>query len=355
MAKQIKIKDIAQMAGVSAGTVDRVLHNRGNVSYSSREAVERVLADVDYRYNIHTSAVSLKKGYRIAITTPAAGKGEYWGSIVEGFRHALEEYSDINIDCRYFFYNQFDVYSCRSAFSGIAEEHPDAVIIGPTFISETVALCSKLDEAGIPYAFVDSAIEDTRPFASYSTDQHACGAIIGRLLCSMTPPDSSIAIFSTRRVGNRRANNSLERMKGFMDYMDSSGRTGHVKEASFSALDPEDNEKDVTDFLRANPDVKGIAVMNSRGYIIADILKANGIEDVKIVSFDLTHSNSRCLQDGGIAALLCQRPQLQGFNAVKAAINRLIYKNVHDNPHRLMPIDIIFRENLPYYREIIPD
>ena len=50
MAKQIKVKDIAQMAGVSAGTVDRVLHKRGNVSAKSREAVEKVLSEVGYKY-----------------------------------------------------------------------------------------------------------------------------------------------------------------------------------------------------------------------------------------------------------------------------------------------------------------
>ena len=36
------IKDIAQMAGVSAGTVDRVLHNRGDVSQKSKEKVQKV-------------------------------------------------------------------------------------------------------------------------------------------------------------------------------------------------------------------------------------------------------------------------------------------------------------------------
>ena len=61
MAKQVKIKDIARMAGVSAGTVDRILHNRGNVSPKSREAVERILAQLDYKFNIHTSAVSFRK------------------------------------------------------------------------------------------------------------------------------------------------------------------------------------------------------------------------------------------------------------------------------------------------------
>ena len=37
------IKDIARMSGVSAGTVDRVLHNRGDVSVSSREKVAKLL------------------------------------------------------------------------------------------------------------------------------------------------------------------------------------------------------------------------------------------------------------------------------------------------------------------------
>ena len=77
MAKQIKIKDIARMAGVSAGTVDRILHNRGNVSASSRAAVEKVLAEVDYKYNIHASAISRRKEYKIDIVIPTALGGEY--------------------------------------------------------------------------------------------------------------------------------------------------------------------------------------------------------------------------------------------------------------------------------------
>jgi LacI family transcriptional regulator len=43
MQWKIRIKDIAEMAGVSPGTVDRILHNRGNVSEPARIAVEEVL------------------------------------------------------------------------------------------------------------------------------------------------------------------------------------------------------------------------------------------------------------------------------------------------------------------------
>ena len=156
MARQVKIKDIAQLAGVSAGTVDRILHNRGNVSEKSRKAVEKVLAEVGYKYNIHTSAISFRKVVKIFITIPTVSTGEYWGTVKDGIEHALEEFSDISIDCTYSFYNQFDVYSCRQAFEIIPDEKPDAVIIGQTFAEETQILCTKLDESGIPYVFVDS-------------------------------------------------------------------------------------------------------------------------------------------------------------------------------------------------------
>jgi LacI family transcriptional regulator len=125
MAKKVKIKEIAEMAGVSAGTVDRILHNRGKVSAQSREAVEKVLAEVGYKYNIHLSAMSFRKELNIHICIPMANSGEYWGTVKDGLEQALEEYHDINIRPHYFFYNQYDVYSCRDAYQQVGAEGAD--------------------------------------------------------------------------------------------------------------------------------------------------------------------------------------------------------------------------------------
>ena len=75
MQRKIRIKDIAEMSGVSVGTVDRILHNRGNVSESARIAVEEVLKKVNYRPNIHISGLSLKRKYKIILTTPEVSIG----------------------------------------------------------------------------------------------------------------------------------------------------------------------------------------------------------------------------------------------------------------------------------------
>lgn len=340
------------MAGVSAGTVDRILHNRGNVSAASRKAVENVLARTGYKYNIHTSAVSLKKAYRIIIAIPTAIKGEYWGNIQRGIEHAMEEYSDVAIDFEYAYYNQFDIYSCRDSFAGIPDKNPSAVIIGATFASETVTLCSRLDEKNIPYVFVDAVIEGTHPSATFSSDQNACGRIIGRMLNLFTPRDAELAVFGSRRTGNERASNSKTRMEGLKEYFGSLNYRREIKESKLSVLDPEESRKDILDFLERNPRVKGIAVLNSRGYILADILAAQQIKDIRIVTFDLTVNNSRCVENGTLSAIICQRPELQGFHAVKAIIRILLYNIPDKNIHHYMPTDIIIKENLPVYREI---
>ncbi len=58
------------MAGVSAGTVDRVLHNRGDVSVSSREKVQKVLDEIDYHPNMFAIGLAAKKRYHIVCIIP---------------------------------------------------------------------------------------------------------------------------------------------------------------------------------------------------------------------------------------------------------------------------------------------
>jgi LacI family transcriptional regulator len=60
-AKNIRIKDIAKMAGVSEGTVDRVLHNRGNVSTEALKMVNDVLKKIHYRPNLIARSLGRSK------------------------------------------------------------------------------------------------------------------------------------------------------------------------------------------------------------------------------------------------------------------------------------------------------
>lgn len=352
MAKQITIKEIARLTGVSPGTIDRILHNRGKVSQEKIERVKAVLDDAKYRPNIHTSAVSLKKGYNIAVCTPEYGVGEYWSILNSGIKKALEEYADVNIVCENISYNQFDIKSYGRACDSIIRQKPDAVLLGPMFEQKTRDLCAELDDMQIPYAFVDSTIDGTSPKASFMADQPVGGKILCEMLMNLIDPGKKIALLKPYQAGSEHSYNYDQRVKGLIECLSNLGAADRVLDVSFDMDDIRNAPEMVSSLVRTNPDIKGIAILNSRGYMVADALADNGIEDVKVASFDLTYNNARCLKNGSISLILSQRPMTQGFYAVKAIIEYLMYGQ-QTNKFMKMPIDIIVKDNLPYYIDLL--
>ena len=57
----VTIKDIAQRAGVSRGTVDRVLHDRGKVSPQKAEKIRRIADEMGYQPNIAGRGLAARK------------------------------------------------------------------------------------------------------------------------------------------------------------------------------------------------------------------------------------------------------------------------------------------------------
>ena len=75
--ERVRIKDIARMAGVSVGTVDRVIHGRSGVSEESRIRVEKILKQLNYQPNMYASALASNRKYSFACLLPLHEEGEY--------------------------------------------------------------------------------------------------------------------------------------------------------------------------------------------------------------------------------------------------------------------------------------
>ena len=349
MDKKIRIKDIARMAGVSAGTVDRVLHNRGNVSDDARKAVEKIIKQVDYKPNMHVSSLSLKRKYKIAVTTPQYSSGAYWESIHKGIKYALDEYENIKVEYRVLTYNQYDVYSCREVFEKISHLEMDALIIGPTFKDETIELCSIMDKREIPYIFVDSSVDECHPLAFFSADHYIVGRLIANLITSIIPKGSNIGLLQAVRTGDSSAYTTILRKKGFTDYLTEMKSTNQVLQIPFSVSQTEDNEKHLSHFFKNHQKVSGIVVMNSHGSIVSDYLHNNNIDKIKMICMDLTTPNIAAVKKGQIDLLIGQGPEYQGFYAMKRLLEYLIFKNPV-NLQNFVQLDIITKETIDYYK-----
>ena len=93
----IRIVDIAKMAGVSVGTVDRVIHNRGRVSEENRKKCRlfwRWLITSLISWHVHWR---LRNSITFIAITPSFCSGEYWEAISEGIDKAASEMGSYNI------------------------------------------------------------------------------------------------------------------------------------------------------------------------------------------------------------------------------------------------------------------
>ena len=70
LPERIRIKDIARLADVSVGTVDRVIHARSGVSEASKKRVEEILKQLDYQPNMYASALASNKKYTFICLLP---------------------------------------------------------------------------------------------------------------------------------------------------------------------------------------------------------------------------------------------------------------------------------------------
>jgi len=92
------------MAGVSKGTVDRVLHNRGKVSPTALDKINEVLNVINYEPNLIARNLKNTKVYRICVLLPDPEIDPYWLPCVNGIQDAMAEYKayGVAIETHYF-------------------------------------------------------------------------------------------------------------------------------------------------------------------------------------------------------------------------------------------------------------
>ena len=92
--KKSRIKDIAKLASVSIGTVDRVIHDRGEVSAKTKLKVQRILQETNYSPNIMAQALKSKKRFHLVSLLPEpSDDNSFWKKHPVGMIRALEELS----------------------------------------------------------------------------------------------------------------------------------------------------------------------------------------------------------------------------------------------------------------------
>ena len=345
---RIRIKDIAQMAEVSVGTVDRVLHGRTGVSEASRKKVENILKQLDYQPNMYASALASNKKYVFACLLPMHAEGDYWVDVEKGMQQATKAFSDFNISLHIDYYDQYEFGSFVSAGNRLLAMEPDGVVISPTIETETEQIVKQLQQRNIPYIFIDSNVASLNPLAFFGQKSDQSGYFAARMAMMLGECPKEIVIFRQINEGRLGSNQQENREKGFRKYMQEHFPDCKIVELNLYAKRPDEDEALMNRFFQENPQVTCGITFNSKVYIIGEYLIGHNMKNFKLIGYDLLHRNVSCLKEGAVDFLIAQQPTAQGYSGVESLCNHLIFKK-EVKQCNYMPITLLAVENVDFY------
>ena len=269
--EKIRIKDIALRAGVSVGTVDRVLHNRPNVSKEALDKVNNALAEMDYHPNMYASALAYNKSYTFYCVLPKHEQEAYWDEIEEGAQACTDFRRDFGITLKFMYYERFN----NAAFTRMVREFfsakIDGVIIVPTTLEQTSRFTEKLTKRGIPYVLLDSYMPDLKPLAFFGQDSFASGYFAARMLMLIAAKEKEIALVKQTRDGKVGSKQQANRETGFRHYMMDHFPDVKITEVDLP-LDEEHKEYDgiLEEFFDSHPKIHHCITFNSKAHIVGE-------------------------------------------------------------------------------------
>jgi LacI family transcriptional regulator len=346
MDKKYTIKDIAKLAGVSKGTVDRVLHKRGKVSPAALEKVNEVLKVIDYEPNLIARNLKNNKIYRICILLPDPKIDPYWLPCLNGIDDAVKEFKAFNLVIETLHFNPEKKKSFLKTNETVLELSPDAVLLAPLFHKETVDVIEKYHSLNIIVNTFNNQVESSFVKSFVGQDLFRSGRVAAKLLDSITG-DGQIAIVHIDET-YKNAIHMQEKERGFRNYFDEKENSAYT--ITTLKLKNPNVEINFNAFLNENLDLSGIFITTSKAYQIAKIISEFKRKKIGVVGYDLINENVTYLNQGVIDFMIHQNQKRQAYLGITSLVEHFLFQK--EIPEMiLLPIDIANSENAEYYIE----
>ncbi len=201
----------------------------------------------------------------------------------------------------------------------------------------------------MPVVLINSLLEVEGVSSFVGQDAFHSGYVAAKLINLGLEHRKDVAIINMSARKDHYAHiNSRE--KGFRSYFEEhSDRLNHLVTVNLNGVDDAALKKGL-DEVFDRYEIGGLFVTNSRVYKVAEYLSEIGSMSIRLVGYDLLPKSIEYLKRDYIDFLISQKPEEQAFKGMISLFN-LVAFNRDPEEKQLMPIDIITRENLGYYKQ----
>lgn len=343
------IRDIAKLANVSIGTVDRVLHNRGGVADATIQRVRKVMQDLQYQPDIHASNMSTKRTYHFGALLPELSQDSgFWRGHASGIESARSDLQRFRVNVSTYSYDEWSSTSFLEQVDRSLDEQVLGLLVAPATITDQAEVFRRIPR-DVPYVLCDSYLPGTSFLAYVGENSIQAGRAAGRLMSDMVHSGTILA-FRTL-PGTMHID---QRVRGFRDVVAERSNVRCVSvDLDLNRKEDADVHAFVASVVADVPDVSGVFISNGEIHRIVDAVKSSTRSaSVRLVGFDMIPENRELLRRGEIDYIIGQRPEEQAYIGIN-----LLYRHVvlqQPCPREvILPIDIVSRDTVEQYSAIL--
>lgn len=339
----VTMKQIAEMAGVSIGTVDRALNKRGRIAPDVAERICKIAETLNYRPNSVAKSLAIRNQNLSIGVIIHVEKNAYYSDVVAGVETAAEEIKDFGISVVVRYGINFDYQVQLHLIDELLAEGINALAIVPINHPEISAKLNALHQTGFPIVFITASLRNTGHLAYVGCDHQKTGAIAARLLNLISGGQGNVlAISPSYRMLEHRL-----RMEYFRDYLGTNFPGLHLLEVTELSNDRFHNYQLTKDSLERNAQANYLFCGSSSSVLQAvDEFTMETNSHLKVIGFDFSDATKEAMKKDLILATITQNPRGQGYRATMILFNLLTGHGIPDQKDFYMDHQILVKESL---------
>ena len=314
----VTIQKIAELSGVSRGTVDRVLHGRPNVNPMIREKVVRAAEKLGYQSPVPPKSADCRQA---AILIPQWTDGHFNRQIVSGIRKALRYIADPAFVLAEQPLRTMTMQELLRAMDEQIRSGVDGLIIRAENTPEVRAAIEQAVQKGVTVITYDADVPHSGRLCHAGQDLVRAGAIAAGVMARLIRPPEHVLIVT----GNLRMEAHKGRVDGFCRRLLELGFSEDAYRVIETNEMPELTGELVAQALQADSRLHAVYMAcQPLSGCIAGIRKARRTTRPHIVCNDLTPTAKRYLREGTVDFVIGQSFSQESFHAVLAMYQMLL-------------------------------
>lgn len=346
LAKRVTVKDIAQLAGVSLGTVHCALAGKSGVGEKTRKRILEIARKNQYRPN--AVAASLKrKAVNIVAGFPQATDDNrfYFSPVWKGVKDYLHSVSDLNVTLLEMPYHK-----------GGGQEDAMGVLLDGGRVDGILTVgfmddfgetsLTRFNRLGIPVVIVGDDIPHSGRICCVRPNYQMIGRTLAELFSRQMPAGGSVLMCA----GQASMPSHYLIVMGFDSYMQDNGLDYPVYKIHTETFG-DDCLRRIVRELERHDDIAACLSVNARGSVMLGqaLVESGRGGTMPAVGSDVFEENIAFLREGVFTNLLHKNPYYQANLAAKILVDYILRDIAPPGDVVFVGNEVVFRSALPMF------